>query len=289
MADIIQFRRDTAAAWTSADPTLAAGELGLETDTGKRKFGDGVTAWVSLGYEAGDADAIHDNVDGEINALTLKASPVVGDMLLIEDSAGTFDKRKCTVESLPISAADADAIHDNQAGEIQPLTPKASPVAGDVLLLEDSAASYAKKSLLISALPAGTPGADSITNTELANMAQDTLKGRTTGAGTGDPVDLTKAQALAILNVTDGADPTSANETSHGDVVQDGDFGSNGYLKRTGAGAYGVQATPIPTADTAAKCTDAAADETSANETSHGNLIHDDVDGERDVAREPNS
>ena len=50
MADIIQIRRDTAANWTSANPTLAQGELGLETDTDKFKVGDGSTAWTSLGY-----------------------------------------------------------------------------------------------------------------------------------------------------------------------------------------------------------------------------------------------
>ena len=31
----IKLRRDTAANWTSANPTLAAGELGFETDTGR--------------------------------------------------------------------------------------------------------------------------------------------------------------------------------------------------------------------------------------------------------------
>jgi hypothetical protein len=50
MADIIQIRRDTASNWTSANPTLAQGELGAETDTSKIKIGDGSTAWSSLGY-----------------------------------------------------------------------------------------------------------------------------------------------------------------------------------------------------------------------------------------------
>jgi hypothetical protein len=50
MADIIQIRRDTATNWTSANPTLAQGELGAETDTSKIKIGDGSTAWTSLGY-----------------------------------------------------------------------------------------------------------------------------------------------------------------------------------------------------------------------------------------------
>jgi len=50
MADQIQLRRDTAANWTSANPTLASGEFGLETDTDQFKVGDGTTAWTSLGY-----------------------------------------------------------------------------------------------------------------------------------------------------------------------------------------------------------------------------------------------
>ena len=51
----IQVRRGTAAQWTSANPTLAAGEWGYETDTGKVKIGDGTTAWNSEPYiGAGD-------------------------------------------------------------------------------------------------------------------------------------------------------------------------------------------------------------------------------------------
>jgi hypothetical protein len=50
MTSRLQNRRDTAANWTSNNPTLAAGELGLETDTTKYKIGDGTTAWNSLAY-----------------------------------------------------------------------------------------------------------------------------------------------------------------------------------------------------------------------------------------------
>jgi hypothetical protein len=49
----IQVRRGTASQWTSANPTLAAGEWGFETDTGKVKIGDGTTAWTSLAYIGG--------------------------------------------------------------------------------------------------------------------------------------------------------------------------------------------------------------------------------------------
>ena len=53
MAVKLQFRRDTAANWTSNNPALAAGELGLETDTETFKLGDGTTVWTSLGYASG--------------------------------------------------------------------------------------------------------------------------------------------------------------------------------------------------------------------------------------------
>ena len=46
----LQFRRGANTEWASANPTLAAGELGLETGTGQFKIGNGSTAWNSLGY-----------------------------------------------------------------------------------------------------------------------------------------------------------------------------------------------------------------------------------------------
>jgi len=46
----LQVRRGTASQWTSTNPTLASGEFGYETDTGKFKIGNGSTAWASLSY-----------------------------------------------------------------------------------------------------------------------------------------------------------------------------------------------------------------------------------------------
>jgi len=50
MATKIQIRRDTAANWTSVNPTLSNGEFGYETDTNKLKIGDGSTAYNTLSY-----------------------------------------------------------------------------------------------------------------------------------------------------------------------------------------------------------------------------------------------
>lgn len=46
-----QIRRDTAANWTAANLVLLAGEPAFETDTGKRKTGDGIRNWASLPYD----------------------------------------------------------------------------------------------------------------------------------------------------------------------------------------------------------------------------------------------
>lgn len=46
----IQIRRGTAAQWTSTNPTLAAGEMGFESDTNKFKIGTGSAVWSALTY-----------------------------------------------------------------------------------------------------------------------------------------------------------------------------------------------------------------------------------------------
>jgi hypothetical protein len=45
-----RFQRGTAARWTQLNPTLGAGEPGVEVDTGKLKIGDSATAWNDLDY-----------------------------------------------------------------------------------------------------------------------------------------------------------------------------------------------------------------------------------------------
>jgi hypothetical protein len=50
-----QLRRGTASEWTSANPTLAVGEMGVETSTNRFKIGTGTTPWNTLGYTTGFA------------------------------------------------------------------------------------------------------------------------------------------------------------------------------------------------------------------------------------------
>jgi len=101
MADVnwpYMMRRQNTAAWAADIVALNAGEPGWDTTTGELAIGDGATLWPALDkFTPGtstDADAIHDNVSGEIAAVALKATPVYDDLLLIEDSAASNAKKK---------------------------------------------------------------------------------------------------------------------------------------------------------------------------------------------------
>jgi hypothetical protein len=53
MAIKLQLRRGTASQWSSTNPLLSEGELGLELDTGKFKVGNGTQNWNALVYASG--------------------------------------------------------------------------------------------------------------------------------------------------------------------------------------------------------------------------------------------
>lgn len=90
----IQQRRDTAANWTTANPTLALGEVGWETDTRLSKLGDGSTAWNSLPYTVGGVSDFTDLGDVP-GSYTGQGSKLVGvkatedGLEFVSDGAGT--------------------------------------------------------------------------------------------------------------------------------------------------------------------------------------------------------
>jgi len=68
----IQVRRGTASQWTSVNPILAAGEMGVESDSNLFKFGNGSSTWTALSYANNSDVAIGEISQDAINtALTM--------------------------------------------------------------------------------------------------------------------------------------------------------------------------------------------------------------------------
>lgn len=71
----IQVRRLSSGEFATQNPVLEAGEPGLETDTGKIKYGNGVSAWNSLPYSGGGGVT---SVAGRTGDIVLGTSDISG-------------------------------------------------------------------------------------------------------------------------------------------------------------------------------------------------------------------
>jgi hypothetical protein len=79
----IQLRRGPAAEWESENTLLAEGEIGVETDTGKFKIGNGSDPWNDLPYGgAGGIEVYDDSTDRD----TENPDPAHGDFAFLKDT-----------------------------------------------------------------------------------------------------------------------------------------------------------------------------------------------------------
>ncbi len=88
----MQQRRGTAAQWTAANPILAAGEIGFETDTSKFKMGNGSSTWSALQYFANAAElaAIIDSAPGTMDTLNELAAALGDDPAFFTTTANNL-------------------------------------------------------------------------------------------------------------------------------------------------------------------------------------------------------
>ena len=109
MATRMQQRRGTAAQWTAANPVLAAGEIGFETDTNKFKMGNGSSAWSALQYFANAAElaAIIDGAPELLNTLNELAASIGDDPNFLTNYATITETTAAITDSRATSALDA--------------------------------------------------------------------------------------------------------------------------------------------------------------------------------------
>ena len=158
---------------------------------------------------------------GDFATFTEKANPVAGDLFLIEDSAAAGAKKKAQIGSLlltptqvGLSAVTNDAQLKRAAGDIASFTDKPEPAAGDLLLIEDSAAAGVKKKIQVQNLLFGLPLIPA--HVGLGNVTNDAQLKRAAGD---------------FASFTDKATPVAA------DVVLIEDSAASGAKKDTTIGA----------------------------------------------------
>jgi hypothetical protein len=113
VADRIQLRRALAANWTSVNPILAHGEMGLELDTYSTKVGDGTTAWNLLPYYTPFVIS-----DGKGNVRSIPLNSQTAAYILAASDGGkvvSITTGGVTVNDSLMSAGDVVTIYNNSA------------------------------------------------------------------------------------------------------------------------------------------------------------------------------
>ena len=112
--------------------------------------------WIELGAGPGDVQSSMLTTKGDIYAASAASTPA---RLGVGDNDQVLTAASGETTGMKWAAGnDADAIHDNVSGEIVAVTEKTAPVGADGILIEDSAASDAKKYLKLSNLAAAGYG-----------------------------------------------------------------------------------------------------------------------------------
>jgi hypothetical protein len=158
MASKIQIRRDTSANWISNNPILSLGEIGIETDTGTAKYGDGLTAWTSLTYSkinpstytalttlaSADMIPVYDSSASDLCYITcenlgicMQYSPNVSTTLATDDTFAFYDTSASNTRKITASNLLANII--NNSGLLT------TAETSDYVVLYDTSASLAKK------------------------------------------------------------------------------------------------------------------------------------------------
>jgi hypothetical protein len=205
MATRMLQRRGTASQWTSANTVLAAGEFGVETDTGQFKIGDGTTGWNSLAY-------FKDTIDLNIDLKAPLASPTfTGNVTLpsttsIGDVSGTELAliNGLTATASELNVLDGITASTNELNILDGVTADAS----EINRLDGLLASTAELNTLVG-ITSSTAELNILDGATLSTAELNILDGVTSTTAELNILDGVTSTA-AELNILDGATLTTS-------------------------------------------------------------------------------
>jgi hypothetical protein len=184
MAIQIQFRRDTAANWATANSVLAQGEFGLNLDTSQLKIGDGTTHWTGLAYMS---IAV---------AVTLATPRNIGLSGAVVGTGTAFDGSAAI--NIPITSVDLTAA---AMSGVLGTTHLGSGVANSTTIL------YGDQTYKIA--PVGT--------TNLGESANATVVSLTSSSGSGNTILTANSTAAGVTTAADYTRLVNTSGTNTGD------------------------------------------------------------------------
>ena len=198
----IQLRRDTAADWTSNNPTLAAGEFGWESDSNRFKIGTGSAAWTSLEY----ADTLKTLGDISVNGSSIIA-PSNGDLTLTTSGSGKVNISDAY--TLPSSDGSANQVLQTNGSGV--LSFGDLSAIGDFSFVGSTMSSPSNADITLD--PAGTGAIKLNANTDIT--------GNLTVTGTLDLGDsnFTNVGALQLDSIAGDGDTNTSITFSGSDVI----------------------------------------------------------------------
>jgi hypothetical protein len=166
-------------------------------------------------YGSNSSRVFEVSVPNEIGALTEKVAPLGTDVLVIEDAADLYRKKKVQIVNLPFTSVDSTALHKATAGEIAVIAEKVAPLGTDFLVIEDHAAGDVKRRVQIGNLPFPASAGDvtgpaGATDGHLAMF--DTATGKLLKDGGAPPTPYAHPNHSGdVTSVADGATTIAAN------------------------------------------------------------------------------
>jgi hypothetical protein len=215
MATRMQQRRGTAEQWTTANPTLAAGEIGFETDTSKFKIGNGSSAWSALTYFANAAElsAIIDNAPAALNTLNELAAAINDDAdfyanILTSIDNSTLNHNNATEDVHGIASTTELATLSDITDAIENVTGDYSQLAGTGLTWNEEADQLEVSTLIATAQSLTDHNTDTTDVHGIANTANlaTTSDISTHNSDTTDVHGIANTANLATTSYVDSAE-----------------------------------------------------------------------------------